>query len=508
MDKPTIYFLMNSLEIERGGLTKASLKQASMFAELGYEVQMLSFNFNAFYPYIRQQLVELGKVHENVVIRNMYEELEGQSEPLYFNGKLKPANLEKLAGNSALSKRKGHNAYRVFENGCYTKYISLASGDALKFIDYFNENRYRIRREQFDPWGKPKQLTYMDFLTNKPRQSIYFDKKGRAYLAAWYNQEKDKYDRVYCFSKNGEIVKEYTGDILKLKIDWLAEVIKHDENPVIVSDTRSTDAVITGLKEERAVKIWRLHSHHVAHPYEDDSPIAGKVKHGIANLDKFDGIFLLTEQQKRDISEKYGYGEKMYVVPHYHEPVLEQQIGKDEKLAVVISRLSTLKRVDHIIKAFKKVVDKVPDARLVIYGKGTETDKLKVLIQDLGLGENVSMQGYTNEPDTVYANALFSVLASKSEGFSLSILESMTNGTPVISYDIKYGPNDLIENGQNGFIVEKANIDALAEKMIDMFTHPKEAIKMGEDAKQHIDNHYNKTVYIDKWEKYIQELIE
>ncbi|WP_165769013.1 glycosyltransferase [Virgibacillus profundi] len=512
MKKQKIYFLCNSVDIERGGLTKASLKQASLFAELGYETEIITFNFNAYYPYIKQKLADLGKVHPNVFIRNMYEDIEGQKNS-ELKTKLKPANLKKLADGGALSKRNGHNAYRVLKNGYYTKYIGLGKGNTLKLIDYFNENRYRTRREEYDPGGNLKRTIYTDLETNKPRQTIYFDKKGRSYLSAWYSKEKDKYDHIHVFNKKGEITEEYTGDIMKLKQAWLKDLIKDDNNPVIISDTRSTDAILTGLKAKHAITIWRLHSHYLGAPYKDDSPIANKVEHGLNHMDKFDGVFLLTNQQKQDMSDNYGNGEKMYVIGHYHESsksFLEKlkPTEKDKNRAVVISRLSTLKRVDHIIKAFRKVVDQLPNVKLDIYGKGTEEEKLRNLIEQLQLTNNVHMSGYTQNPDKAYENALFTALTSKSEGFSLSVLESMANKTPVISYDIKYGPNDLIEHGKNGYIVKDKNIDALAEKMIHLFENPIEAIKMGKNAEHFIQDHFSKKSYAEKWENYVQHLIE
>lgn len=55
--KPTMLFLINSIDIERGGLTRASLKQASFFAEMGYETKMITFNFNPNYPKIDRKSV-------------------------------------------------------------------------------------------------------------------------------------------------------------------------------------------------------------------------------------------------------------------------------------------------------------------------------------------------------------------------------------------------------------------------------------------------------------------
>src|SRR5699024_2781074 len=115
------------------------------------------------------------------------------------------------------------------------------------------------------------------------------------------------------------------------------------------------------------------------------------------------------------------------------------------------------------------------------------------------LDNNVSLKGYTHYPDKIYQKALFSVLTSKSEGFALSVLESMYHKTPVISYNIKYGPRDMIENNSNGFILGNGSINELSNKRIFMYENLKPAISMEKKAKKYIDKHFNREIYKEKW---------
>ena len=54
---------------------------------------------------------------------------------------------------------------------------------------------------------------------------------------------------------------------------------------------------------------------------------------------------------------------------------------------------------------------------------------------------------------------------SKMEGFGLAILESLSVGTPVISYDVDYGPSELIQDGFNGYLVPQGDINQMVEKV-------------------------------------------
>lgn len=500
-------FLMNSIDLIRGGLTRASLKQASFFAELGFDTQMLTFNYNPRYPLIRKKLIEMNKVHKNVVIRNMYEELEGYNEPLLLDSPIKKASLKELTQGLPYDKRKDHNAYRVYDNGLYIKYIALHGDGSLNFIDYFNENRYRTKREEYDLLGNIKKIAYMDLPLNKPRQIVYYNKKGNAFFTQWNNPKSENVQRILLFNKDGSISKTYVNDNVTHKVDWLTSVINNVENDksVIVSDTRSTDETLINFNHPKAAKVWRLHSNHLNSPYQLDSDVAPKVKQAYNNIDTFDAAIFLTEHQKSDVVSRIGNRENIHVIPHFHEEPksslksLLKRSTRDPKLAVVISRLSSLKRINHIIKAFEIVVKEVPDARLEIWGTGDQDSVLKQLITDLNLENNVFLKGYTHTPDEIYQKGIFSVLTSKSEGFALSVLESMYNKTPVISYNVRYGPSDMIVNNDNGYLVENENIDELASKMVYLFENSNVAKEMGEGAKKYIEKHFNKKVYKEKW---------
>lgn len=74
-DQITMFCLLNSLDLQRGGLTKASLMQANTFASLGYKTFILTFNFNPRYNTIIEQMVSLRKIDSRIQVLNMYQSL-------------------------------------------------------------------------------------------------------------------------------------------------------------------------------------------------------------------------------------------------------------------------------------------------------------------------------------------------------------------------------------------------------------------------------------------------
>ncbi|MBR8643888.1 glycosyltransferase [[Brevibacterium] frigoritolerans] len=274
----------------------------------------------------------------------------------------------------------------------------------------------------YDEYGLIRKVSFMDFASNKPRQMVFYNSNSQAYLSKWVNPENGKAIRVNWFEENGNIKAIYSNDE-QLKLDWVERVIKDVENPVLVADARKTDLLMINVKNSRAAKIWRLHSSHLTAPWEADSDIASTVQTGIDHLDTLDAALVLTEQQKTDIENRFGKRTNLHVIPHAMKTNLKtgwfarQGLVKEERLAVVISRYSAIKNLDHIIKAFEIVVKKVPDAKLEFWGEGTEKDKLQKIINKANLTNHIKLNGYTQEPSEIYQSALFSILASKTEGF-------------------------------------------------------------------------------------------
>jgi len=105
------------------------------------------------------------------------------------------------------------------------------------------------------------------------------------------------------------------------------------------------------------------------------------------------------------------------------------------------------------------------DVRLVIMGEGDQRTYLENLIYKLNLNKIVLMPGYRDDLDKVYAVADLLVLSSKWEGFSNVIVESISQGTPVVSTDCPSGPAEILDSGRFGKLAEVGNPTDLADKI-------------------------------------------
>ncbi|MGG0741583.1 glycosyltransferase [Niallia taxi] len=112
------------------------------------------------------------------------------------------------------------------------------------------------------------------------------------------------------------------------------------------------------------------------------------------------------------------------------------------------------------------------------------------------------LKGFTDNKTEVFQKAACSIMTSKSEGFGLSILESLAAGTPVVSYNIKYGPKDMIYDDKNGYLVK--DIDELAEKVIYFMLEERKRKKLSKQTKSIFKN-FGHENYKVKWRYLLEE---
>lgn len=144
----------------------------------------------------------------------------------------------------------------------------------------------------------------------------------------------------------------------------------------------------------------------------------------------------------------------------------------DEPLIVAMGRLTSQKGFDTLICAFAIVRREFTRARLKILGEGMQRAELELQLIRLGLTECVELPGYLRDPFPVLANANVFVLASRWEGFGLSIVEAMMLGVPVVSTDCRSGPAEILDGGKYGRLVAPDDANALALGIIEALQDP------------------------------------
>ncbi|MEU6844926.1 glycosyltransferase family 4 protein [Streptomyces sp. NPDC046716] len=154
----------------------------------------------------------------------------------------------------------------------------------------------------------------------------------------------------------------------------------------------------------------------------------------------------------------------------------------DAKWVVAAGRLAPVKRYDLLIRAFDKVRAERPDWRLRIYGAGRQKDKLRTLIDQLGLYNHVFLMGPANPIEPEWAKGSVAAVTSTFESFGMTIVEAMRCGLPVVATDCPHGPGEIIHDGIDGRLVEVGNVDAIAGGLLELINDDKRRQEMAARA--------------------------
>jgi len=155
-----------------------------------------------------------------------------------------------------------------------------------------------------------------------------------------------------------------------------------------------------------------------------------------------------------------------------------------------VGNLIMRKGVHYLLEAFRKVVREIPTARLMIIGKGPERDVRFFKELSKGIESNVKFLGFVSQLPPYYNSAEVFCSPSLGEPFGLVNLEAMACGLPVISTKAG-GVPEIVINDYNGLLVPPADVDALAQAIIELLENKKKAKEMGENARKFVVNNFS-----------------
>ncbi len=158
-------------------------------------------------------------------------------------------------------------------------------------------------------------------------------------------------------------------------------------------------------------------------------------------------------------------------------------------LVVYTGRLHSIKRLDTLIDAFRPVAERWPEARLWLVGEGPERDQLAQQIFARDLQYQVVMPGTFDDVQSVLLAADLFVLPSKCEGISLSLLEAMAAGLPVIADDVP-GNRQVVTHGKDGWLTSMDHTERLSQAIVQLLQDKEQAHDLGLEARKRIERHF------------------
>jgi poly(glycerol-phosphate) alpha-glucosyltransferase len=424
-----------------GGQTRALLLRNRLFAQhTNVRPVVLSFDDTPHYPSIRETLLEQGQLLESMRLLNAYEwHRDNSIDELPPTGDVLPEITDLIPVDVP------HPDGSVYQ----THYVRRFSGD----------------------------LVVQDY--RRADGSVYLRVPAVAASAA------SPFSKVYLVNSKGEPVGRWTTQREWRKY-WITSLLEPDRPAFLFCDSRYAIADILPMSDPRLHIIHVLHNMHVASPYHVNSRLIRSYAHLMNSLRHLDALVTLTRRQRDDVAERFGALANMDVVPHpVNLPSAPDPLPpREAKRFVVLARLERQKGLEDAIEAFALVLAQEPDAKLDIYGVGGQQERLLKDIERLGVQDSVTLRGHDRNAAETLWTATGMLVTSRFEGYSLAILEARSQGCPVVTYDIKYGPREQIDSGVDGFLVAPGDVRGLADGVLALIRDPELAARMGITARE------------------------
>jgi glycosyltransferase involved in cell wall biosynthesis len=225
-----------------------------------------------------------------------------------------------------------------------------------------------------------------------------------------------------------------------------------------------------------------------------------------ARYGELDVLTVLTSADEADYAAALRTAPVRVVhIPNAVAPLDGGDAALESKVVVAAGRLETQKGFDLLLRAWSRVAAAHPDWQLRIYGAGARHDDLRALIGALGLEGSARLMGRTPRLGEAMAEASLFVLSSRFEGFGMVIVEAMSKGLPVVSFDCPRGPGEIIRNGRDGIVVPNGDVDGLANGMLELIEHAARRRSYGAAAFENARS-YDALAIAERWEDLLREL--
>lgn len=227
------------------------------------------------------------------------------------------------------------------------------------------------------------------------------------------------------------------------------------------------------------------------------------------SIESSDVVTAVSRYLRDETIGNYGVSKEIDVIPNFIDtevfrPVDAKNLRRllapnGEKLLIHISNFREVKRVKDAIRALKIILDAGVKAKFLLVGDGPDRGECQALARDLGIWQQTRFLGKQSELASILSASDVFLIPSGNESFGLSALEAMACGVPVISSDVG-GLPELNVDGKTGFVVKVGDVEALAERTLQILREPKLHAKLSRGALRHATTEFTKERIVPMYE--------
>ena len=416
-------------------------------------------------------------------------------------------DLEKdIEGEEYTFSRDGKVAKYVFpgKGNFYTAYLVDEESDLLHRVERVSEGC--LVRKDYYSYGRVFSEYYAPL-----------DNKAHLYLRRFFNTDGTlAYEQVI----DGDSVMFRMKDtILYSKeelVGYMVRSLKLTKRDIVLIDrtTGIGQAIIMNAKPARIGVV--IHADHFSESGTNEENILWNNFYEYSFLQNKYIDFYVTATDAQNILLREQFLEYKGVEPN----IITIPVGSVDELKypdknrkkhsmITASRLANEKHVEWLVRAVAKAREDIDDVSLDIYGKGACEEDIKKAIEEVGAEEYVHLMGQQDLTD-VYINYEAYLSGSTSEGFGLTLLEAVSSGLPIIGFNVRYGNQTFIEEGENGYLIDiddsledRDKINLLADRIVRLFSHYD--LSSFSDKSYVVAEKYLTSEVIRKWENVINQ---
>jgi glycosyltransferase involved in cell wall biosynthesis len=205
--------------------------------------------------------------------------------------------------------------------------------------------------------------------------------------------------------------------------------------------------------------------------------------------------------QTKDVAEQMGQmvGKRSIAIPNPVPPAPVLVRTHTDKQLIGCGRLTSEKRFDRLIDAFLLIHKRHPAWSLTIAGEGEMRPHLEKLIVERGPHLPIRLSGAFLDPRELFAGADLFALTSEFEGFPNVLTEAMAHGLPVVSFDCRSGPSEIVRDGVDGFLIPDGDVPAMAAALDKLMSDGDLRQDMGKNA-QEISQRFSMKRILSLWD--------
>lgn len=220
-----------------------------------------------------------------------------------------------------------------------------------------------------------------------------------------------------------------------------------------------------------------------------------------------DYVITLTERDKEDYAKLTKRVHNIEAIYNPMELNCDVTNRKQQNHIITVGRLVPEKGIEYLLEVAQKVLSKHTEWKWYVVGEGSERETLERYIVENNLEKQLILTGLVSNVNEYLAQAKIFVLTSKSEGLGMCLLEAKAQDLPCVSFDVPTGPNEIIEDGINGYLITPFDCDTMADRINDLIINEKLRKQFGDLAKNNIQK-FEMVSIINKWNRVFDKLCE